>query len=280
MLKQVPNVTRIRFLGTKIVDAAREQLKKACPNAFIERATVHNRTQAQEMAARYQERRDEFEKRFQTYRPVQDSVKIVHSPSHVYDLTITEYTAGPSTWNFSHGVVNKVGMDTPIADIKRNYGAFWHTWVPHPSGDEYLLCGEDYQGYTVVNLTQERLQTYFPESGYHGGGFCWAQVFPSPDGLMLAVAGCYWGGTYQVVFYDFKNPEVLPLPELLRIDDLADSLGWKDNKTFVMTQEIDVRKSDGVPYNSLTEEEQDTLDSDDNLIDYRTEKLEVKRPEA
>jgi hypothetical protein len=278
VLKRVPKVTGIRFLGTKVTDAAREQLRKACPNASIERASVHDRTRSEEMAARYEERRDEFEKHFKTYKPVPGSESAEQSPSGRYELTTTVYTAGPSTWGFSRGVVIDTDTRKVIADVQRNYISFWHAWVTHSNGNEYLLCREDYQGQTVINLSQRNVHTYFPEEGYNGSGFCWAQVFPSPDGLMLAVDGCYWACPYDLVFYDFRTPDVLPFTELGRTDNLTDSKGWKDNDTFVLTREVEIRKSDGVLYTSLPDEEQDRLSSDESLTTYRTDRLEVPRP--
>jgi hypothetical protein len=230
------------------------------------------------MDRRYKKVRQAFEERFRTYKPVPDSETVEVSPSGKYQLTKTRYTAGPSTWGFSRGVVVSSETRELVADVKRNYGAFWHAWVEHPNSNEYLLCGEDYQGQTVVNLSQGKVHTYFPDGGHNGGGFCWAQVFPSPDGLMLAVDGCYWGGPYDLVFYDFRNPDVLPFAELGRTEGLTDSEGWKDNETFVLTREIEIRKTDGVPYDSLPEEEQDRLDSDPALTEDRTDRLEVPRP--
>ncbi|MBN1910135.1 MAG: hypothetical protein JW818_10380 [Pirellulales bacterium] len=278
ILKQVPKVTGIRFLGTEVTDAVRDQLRKACPTASIERATVHDHTESEELAARYKERRVEFEKRFNTYTSVPGSEATEQSPSRRYELTTTAYTAGPSTWGFSRGIVVDPTTGETIADIHRNYGAFWHAWVMHPNGNEYLLCGEDYQGQTIVNLSQREVHTHFPEVGYNGSGFCWAQVFPSPDGLVLAVDGCNWACPYDLVFFDFRNPDVLPYPELGRTTDIVDSKGWKDNATFVLTRDIAIRKADGIPFDSLPEEEQDRLESDDSLLDYRAVELEILRP--
>src|SRR5262249_37605987 len=141
---------------------------------------------------------------------------------------------GPNTWNVSRGIVVRTHDGQAIADVKRNYGSFWYGWVHHPNGDDYLLCGEDYQGYSVINLTTGKSNVYFPDTGCGGSGFCWTAVYPSPDCLMLAVEGCYWACPYEVVFYDFRHPERLPLPELGRIDNLDTCQGWSDNETFVL----------------------------------------------
>jgi hypothetical protein len=138
-----------------------------------------------------------------------------------------------------------------------------------------LLCGEDYQGYSIINLSNSKIYTYFPEDGYNGTGFCWAAVYPSKDSLTLAVDGCYWACPYDLVLYDFNNPDIVPLKELNRISDITDTSGWENDQTFIVTKEVVIRKSDGVLYELLNQSEQDILDKDDDLIDYRYDKYEI-----
>jgi hypothetical protein len=84
------------------------------------------------------------------------------SPSGRYRLDVDEYRVGPQRGYYSRGIVRRVAGDSVLADVKRNYD-FWHAWVPrHPSGDEYLLCGEDYQGYTVINLDRGVVANHLP----------------------------------------------------------------------------------------------------------------------
>lgn len=161
-----------------------------------------------------------------------------------------------------------------VADIKRNYGAFWHAWVPHPNGNEYLLCGENYQGYTIINLTQETTVSYLPPEARKGFGFCWAAVYPSPDGATLAVDGCVWACPYELRVYDFADPTVLPFPELARFDGLENVIGWESDETIAFEVGYDVRKSDGAKYNDLTDQEQSELDHNAQLL---TEVNETKR---
>jgi hypothetical protein len=95
-------------------------------------------------------------------------VQVSDSPSGTFRLETCRYSTGPKTWNYSRGIVKRIADDTIIVDVKRNFGPFWHTWVGHADGNEYLLCGEDYQGYSIVNLTAGTCKTFFPEEG--GGG--------------------------------------------------------------------------------------------------------------
>ena len=231
------------------------------------------------MDNRYIEKRKSIEEVFSRYSRLEGEEQQSVSPSGLYRLDISRYgEPGKVCWEYSRGIVRRLADGKVIADVKRNYGHFWHAWVHHPNGNEYLLCGEDYQGYSVVNLTQGEYRMYFPEEGYPGVAFCWAAVYPSPDRLVLAVDGCVWACPYELVFYDFRTPDVLPYKELGRAPDLVDCKGWVDNETFVLKREVEIRKSDGVAYEQLLEEEQAALDADSSLVDYRKEEVVVRRP--
>jgi hypothetical protein len=231
------------------------------------------------MNERYREQRRAIERFFTEENRLADAAQASDSPSGRFHLEIRRYSTGPKTWIFSRGVVTRVADGTILADVKRNFRHFWHSWVDHANGNEYLLCGEDYQGYSVVNLTAGTYTTFFPEEGYRGCGFCWTAAYPSPDTLVLAVDGCYWACPYDVVLYDFRDPEDLPLRELARVSNIVDQCeGWTDNQTFVLKREVELRRSDGVPYESLAEAERAVLDANPSLVETRTETVRLMRP--
>lgn len=230
------------------------------------------------MDERYVERRKHVEQFFIASNLKPDSKKVAISPSGRFQIEISRYLTLPNSWEYSRGIVSNTSNGEIIADIKRNYGHFWHAWVEHPNGNEYLLCGEDYQGYSVLNLQNGKYQAHFPEAGYKGVGFCWIAVYPSPDRLVLAVDGCYWGCPYELVIVDFREPENTPYSELVRFDALDSCEGWIDNDTFSLRREIMVRKSDGANYESLSDIEQQALDDDPTLVDYWIETILAQRP--
>lgn len=131
-----------------------------------------------------------------------------------YSLVVESYKTGEGYWNFTRGKVYY--KDELIADVKRNYGSFHYRFIDHDNGNTYLVCGEDYQGYTIVNCTQRTVNTFIPEEWLKGWGFCWIETDIDLSGNELIVEGCYWGAPYERVIYDFSNPDVLPLPELRR----------------------------------------------------------------
>jgi hypothetical protein len=199
-------------------------------------------------------------------------------------LRIDRYRRGPDKWDYSRGIVRRLADGAVVADIKRNYSDFWHAWVQHPNGCEYLLCGEDYQGYSIINLTKNTVSTYLPPEALKGHGFCWTSVYPSPDGLILAVYGCYWAQPYEAVLYDFSNPGVLPLPELHRIDpedwQVDSVIGWEDDDTLVFVCSDDVRLADGARLATLPDEERKALLQDTSLIGFTQGLVRWKRSQC
>ena len=222
--------------------------------------------------------RREIEQYFIPQNAIAGSLRTVQSPSGLYRLEIQTYRTTPKSWNYSRGQVFRTTDNTLRADIKRNFDHFWYAWVSHPNQQDYLLCDENYQGYSVVNLTQGTAQAYLPPAALDGLGFCWVDVIPSPDGQVLAVEGCIWACPYDLLFVDFSQPENLPLPVLQRFDGLGKTQGWETPDIFAFTQEFTVRRADGVKYDDLTLAEQDELDSHPALMAEIEEPVRWTRP--
>jgi hypothetical protein len=172
----------------------------------------------------YSERRRHTEQRFSQMKPVAVPGEIHISPSGVFSLEVLEYRGDSQGWSYSRGLVREVASGRQIADVRRNLAPFWFSWVLRSDG-EFLLCGEDYQGYNVIELRTGQNVLTFPREAYDGLGFCWAAVFPSPSGKLVAVDGCYWGGPYDLVVLDFSDPLRSPLPEVARVEGILETKG-------------------------------------------------------
>lgn len=167
----------------------------------------------------YIDRRKRTEDSFDKYISI-NSIVEYESLSGNYKLIISSYKIQEGCWSYTKGEVrNKDGE--VIFTVFRNYSDFLYRWIEHNNGNEYLLCGEDYQGYVILNLTQKKKHVYFPESGIKGYGFCWVNIkeYDKDCEDYLLVEGCYWGAPYEIVKYDFTNPDKVPLKELDRWDD-------------------------------------------------------------
>jgi hypothetical protein len=189
-----------------------------------------------ELEAYYAEHRAHVMARFANMRPVEGTRRRHVSPSGRFELLVDTYDEDGRSWDYSRGIVKHVGSEAVIADVHRNLGHFMFAWIEHPTG-EYVVCGEDYQGYNVIDLERGQQVFSLPEEYLEGMGFCWAQVFPSPDGLVLAVNGCIWAAPTEVVFYDFRDPLAIPLPELGRLGWEVNMKGWTSNWTFELRVE-------------------------------------------
>jgi succinate dehydrogenase flavin-adding protein (antitoxin of CptAB toxin-antitoxin module) len=212
------------------------------------------------------------------------------SPCKTYRLEITRHKTGKGTWNYSHGRVFD-GEGELVGDVCRNYGSFPFAWVcGHPDGNDYLLCGSDYQGQTVVCLTTGERKDFLPKAAQNGMGFCYASMHPNPKGDLLAAVGCFWGGPYEVWMLDFSDPMDMPWPVLHRIDELDEAFEWVDDDTCLIGVSYEVCTLEGSffgkKYDDFTEEEDDAFeaiaeaegkDEDDYFVEKR-EIQEWKRP--
>ena len=132
-----------------------------------------------------------------------------------YSLIISSYKTKPGFGNVTSGEI--FCEERLIATIYRNYGDFWYHFIINHSktGHDYLLCGEDYQGYNVVNLSTGANHVYIPKAALEGVGWCIIGVDDyDPESCELLVDGCFWACPYEQIKFDFSNPEQLPLPVL------------------------------------------------------------------
>jgi hypothetical protein len=146
------------------------------------------------------------------------------SPSGKYKLTIQTYNtskaSGECSWEYTAGVVEEVATGKQIAEVRRNYRSFWHLWLVQAE-KEYLLCGEDYQGYGYVDPQTGKSEFYLPDAADNGNGFCFVKMKQTaPDRVM--VHGCIWACPFEVHTYDVSDPLTLPYPQIERRDCAGD----------------------------------------------------------
>lgn len=168
---------------------------------------------------------------FQDEFYISEKTEIIHSTSGKFKLEIHHYNhvEGFIRHNYTKGIVTD--SEHKIIDIiYRNYDPFLFSWL-EVNGKEYLLCGLDYQGYSIVNLSNKETNHYVPEEAYKGHGFCWGEIIYFQQKKLIVIDGCYWACPYEIVFYDFSNPMNVPYNELFRVD--VDSIlnwdSWKDS---------------------------------------------------
>lgn len=145
-----------------------------------------------------------------------------YSDSKKYKLIIN----CSGSWKSSGSVYDE---DKLIATVNRNYGCFPFLFVEnHKNGHSYLICGEDYQGQTVIELDTGTIKNVLSDGAEKGFGFCWSDYKFDKESQILSVAGCYWACPYEFRFFDFSDP-MNGWPELTGEDFAAyEDRKWPD----------------------------------------------------
>lgn len=130
--------------------------------------------------------------------------EVADSPCRRFRLTVTDYSRGPHSWDYSRGVLTRIADGAVVADIVRNYGNFHLSWI-EAHGKWWLVTGRSYMSQTIVCLDDGR-EFEPPGDHYDGQAFCWASAWASPDGNTLVVDGCHWACPYEFRFFDFSDP--------------------------------------------------------------------------
>lgn len=172
--------------------------------------------------------KSKFERKSQFFKP-ENAEESYEVKTERYRLVITPIKTKKGCWNYTQAEVyrrKKDGPDEQITVVRRNYTAFPLEWIEkHSSGHEYLVCGEDYQGQTVIELDTGKRADYLPKEAKKGFGFCCSNFYASASGRYLAVSGCYWACPSEVRIFDFSDPLKMPWPELHRDTD-RETISW------------------------------------------------------
>lgn len=153
------------------------------------------------------------------------------SDSKKYKLIIYSFKTKPGCWNYCQcQVFNSEGK--LISTVNRNYSSFDFCFAEnHPDGHDYLLCGEDYQGQTVIQLDTGKRTDWLPEEAAKGLGWCTVSYLPSPNMNSIMVEGCYWACPYEIIVKDFSNPLELPW-KILKIEGTEQDARFLDDSSY------------------------------------------------
>ena len=160
------------------------------------------------------------------------------SPSGNYSFVADFYGVDPShgNWTIAVVTVHDQRNGEVVAKIKRNDDSFYHCWIDHDT-TEYLVCSEDLEGQTVIDLTQRKLASYSSEDD----AFIWVRFHPSPSKRLLAVSGCYWACPWDIAVYDFSEPMNLPLKRINAEPIAGEFVEWLGDGAFGIKAENGIK---------------------------------------
>jgi hypothetical protein len=156
-------------------------------------------------------------KQYQQYRNSLDNfyqsknwlnTKIITLTS-MFTLEIKYYQTSKYLPNITKGILHN-GNGNKI-EIRRNYADFPYLFMEHINGNPYLICGEEYQGFTIINCLSFTKITHLSDKCYVRKGFSpYVWHYNDIDNL-LYVDGCDYWGKEEHFMYHFKNPELKKL---------------------------------------------------------------------
>lgn len=210
----------------------------------------------------YAEKRQEVEKKFQKGKYLHDKRKTFHSESGKYQLQITPviFKVKDRFWAYTIGKVLASDNKTVLHTIKRDSDKFPFFFTEGHDGKDYLLCGEDRQGQTIIELNTGQTTTYVGEKAKRDMEFAWQKFHVSPDKEHIAIEG-YAKSNHKdfseyrsIRFFNFKQPMILPYYEIGdRITFPYDEgIGWENEQNFLVAVNEERRKSDMKPLKDMT----------------------------
>jgi hypothetical protein len=179
--------------------------------------------------------------------------EIYYSASRKYYLHTSKYKTIPHFDNICRGVVYHDSDKKQNFDVVRNYGVFPFCFIEaHPNGHDYLVCGADYQGQTVLELDTGKRIDYLPKGAEKGVGWCWAHITVSVEKNVLGVEGCYWACPNDVRFIDFSEPMNLPFLVLAELYNVVDTPALNNYWSAERGVEIEISDAKGVGKRKVT----------------------------
>lgn len=209
----------------------------------------------------YVKKRRNIQTRWKDSTPLVNLVQSHTSPSGKYTLKITPCAFDlHRNWEYTVGDVfaKSMGGEVPVGQVLRDHHVFPFVFCEnHPDGHDYLICGEDYQGLTVIRLdTGERID-YIEKEAESNHGFSWSDAKVSPDKTRIAFEGGYWAQGFEVHIRDFRHPFGAPYvrvgKDFVQYHDRL--IGWKDNDHILVEREQEYRTTDGRRLILLSDEE-------------------------
>lgn len=157
----------------------------------------------------YKEERAGLEKYYTEDHLIKTVIAAIDEMPERYRVEVSEYETGGNSWH-----VLKIRVidtkDNRVVDIKRNYSSVAYRYCEQ-RGKGYLITGEDYQGFTIVDLEKMESASYVPEAAKEGNGWCPLDFLDwNEDKNELVVEGCFWACPYTKRIYeafDFENPD-------------------------------------------------------------------------
>lgn len=99
------------------------------------------------------------------------------------------------------------------------------------NGKIYLITQEDYQGFTIINLTDRTKQTFIPTTAKMGAGLCITEItnITVDDVITISVYGCIWGAPIEKYDIIIADPDNIPEADYICFGYAEEDDDWDDD---------------------------------------------------
>jgi hypothetical protein len=159
--------------------------------------------------------------------------KNIISPFGKFKLIIETFKTKLNCWNYTRGTLYTKD-NIIISQIDRNYCVFNYSWLII-NGQEWLQTGRTYTSQIFINCETKEI---FDNLDINKSEFCWSECFISNNQKTLIVLGCFWGGTYEYIAYDFNdflNKKIVTL-EMEEIIDCGNTEIYFENDYIIIDE--------------------------------------------
>lgn len=192
----------------------------------------------------YEERRSKVLQAVSGGKPKKGMKESRNSPMGKYSLQLLPYAVADRRFPFYCVVEITDSIGDRIGKIVRNEADFPYLFIEnHPDGKDYLLCAEDYQGLTIINLTDRIKLDYISEKSKREMALRINDFFVSPGKTILALEGHVKAKPNdmfeldEIHFYDITDLSGIPYKEIdKRLTFAYDkAIGWETDERFIVS---------------------------------------------
>jgi hypothetical protein len=213
----------------------------------------------------YEDRRGKVMKAISLGKPLKGRKEKRNSPMGKYTLELVPYSVSDNRFPFYSVVeIIRTSDGDRIGKVIRNDADFPFIFVEDIDGKDYLLCAEDNQGFTVINISEGKKHDYIAEKSKRGLAMRITDFYLSPDRKNLAIEGYVKNKPNDVVetdeihFYRVEDFMKVPYAEVdKRITFAYDKvIGWESNERILISQIEDFIVPTGVCLDDIKDTEE------------------------
>lgn len=213
----------------------------------------------------YEDRRGKVMQAISVGKPLKGKRETRKSPSEKYTLELLPYSVSDKKIPY-YSVVEIVRTKDGerLGKVIRNEADFPFLFVEDYDGKDYLLCAEDYQGFTIINITEGKKYDYIAEKSKRDLALRISDFYLSPDRKTLAIEGHAKSKPNDIVeldeihFYRITDLTKLPYAEVdKRIIFAYDKvIGWDTSERFIISMIEDYLVPSGICLDEIRDSEE------------------------